>query len=64
VHNARSIVSDLRAQGDGTWARFKGGREGTQWYYRALATELRKRMGAGTPLVLELESLVAEMEAA
>jgi GTP pyrophosphokinase len=64
VHNARTIVGDLRVHGEETWARFKGGREGTRWYYRALATELRKRVAASTPLMLELESLVKEMEAA
>lgn len=37
LHNARSIVRDLRSQGDDVWSRFKGGRNGTLWYYRSLA---------------------------
>jgi GTP pyrophosphokinase len=38
LHNSRSIVADLRVHGDALFARFKGGREGTLWYYTALAT--------------------------
>lgn len=37
THNARSILDDYRQLGDGLWARFNGGREGTLWYYRALS---------------------------
>jgi (p)ppGpp synthase/HD superfamily hydrolase len=37
LHNARSIVRDLRGQGDDVWSKFKGGRNGTLWYYRSLA---------------------------
>ena len=36
LHNARSILADLRASGDALWNRFTGGKEGTLWYYRAL----------------------------
>ena len=44
LHNARCIVADLRGEGVSTFARFKGGREGTLWYYGALARELRRRV--------------------
>ena len=37
LHNARSIVADLREQGTATWRRFNGGRDGSLWYYRTLA---------------------------
>ena len=37
LHNARSILADYRVYGEDVWARFKGGRAGTLWYYRALA---------------------------
>jgi GTP pyrophosphokinase len=37
LHNVRSLTSDYRAVGEALWARFTGGREGTLWYYRALA---------------------------
>ncbi len=36
IHNARSVLSDYRRLGEGLWGRFKGGRDGTLWYYRAL----------------------------
>ena len=39
VHNARSILRDLRKPelGQGVWARFNNPREETLWYYRELA---------------------------
>jgi len=42
THNARAIVSDLRVLGDSLFGRFNGGKEGTLWYYRALAEVFRK----------------------
>lgn len=36
LHNARSILRDLRSDGEGVWDRFNGGKEGTLWYYRSL----------------------------
>jgi (p)ppGpp synthase/HD superfamily hydrolase len=62
LHNARSILADLRALGDGVWARFTGGREGSLWYYRALIDAYR---GAGTTkqaLLDELDRTVSEIE--
>jgi (p)ppGpp synthase/HD superfamily hydrolase len=60
LHNARSILSDLRAVGAEVWGRFKGGRDGTLWYYRALVTafEARGRSALGD----ELHRVVAEIE--
>jgi hypothetical protein len=37
AHNAKSIVGDRRVIGEAIWNRFTGGRDGTRWYYRALA---------------------------
>lgn len=60
LHNARSTLADYRAEGEAVWKRFTGGREGTLWYYRALVDTLR---AAGpTPLVEELDCVVAELE--
>ncbi len=60
LHNARSILADLRALGDGLWKRFTGGREGTLWYYRALADAYA---AAGTnAIVEELDRVVSEIE--
>jgi (p)ppGpp synthase/HD superfamily hydrolase len=37
LHNARAIVADLRIMGPALFERFNGGRDGTLWYYGALA---------------------------
>jgi (p)ppGpp synthase/HD superfamily hydrolase len=43
LHNARSIVSDLRTVGEQVWKRFAGGKEGSLWYYQSLAETFTKR---------------------
>jgi len=60
LHNARAILRDLRAKGDALWDRFNGRRDGTLWYYRALADTFRT-LGGG-PLADELNRVVAEIE--
>ncbi len=62
VHNAAAILHDYRQSGELLWGRFTGGRDGTLWYYRALADAFRNR----TPHVLwqRLEDTVAALEAA
>jgi (p)ppGpp synthase/HD superfamily hydrolase len=60
LHNARSILADLRASGGSVWGRFKGGKEGTLWYYRSLVEAFRAH--GATPLVEELARTVAEIE--
>lgn len=37
LHNARSILRDYRVVGEDLWSRFRGGRDGTLWYYAELA---------------------------
>jgi (p)ppGpp synthase/HD superfamily hydrolase len=61
LHNASSILADLRAHGPAVWGRFKRGRAGTVWYYRAVTDLLVDRLGA-QPLVLELAGAVDAME--
>ncbi len=61
VHNARSILADLRHEGETVWSRFTGGKEGTLWYYRALV-DAYKQHGAPPRLLDELERAVNEME--
>lgn len=61
VHNARSILSDLKQQGDSVWGIFRGGREGTLWYYRALVDAYRQAC-APQRLVRELDAVVSEIE--
>ena len=60
LHNARAIVADLRVMGDALFARFKGGREGTLWYYESL-TEVFGRRGS-EHLAAELGRTVATMK--
>jgi (p)ppGpp synthase/HD superfamily hydrolase len=59
VHNARTIVADLRAGGASTLDRFTGGRDGTVWYYRTLSEHFSELLPG--PLAEELAGLVAEM---
>ena len=61
LHNARSIVMDLKKHGDKLWERFGGGKEGTIWYYETLV-ERFKEHGAPGGLVDELDRKVKEMQ--
>jgi len=60
LHNARAILSDYRVVGEALWSRFKGGKEGTLWYYRTLVDAFHK--AGNTPLVEELDRVVSEVE--
>jgi len=60
LHNARSILTDYRRFGEALWDRFRGGRDGTLWYYRALVDAFRAV--EATPLIEELERTVSELE--
>ena len=60
LHNCRSLLSDYRSLGEALWGRFKGGKEGTLWYYRAMVKVLTcPRLSA---LVRELDIAVTELE--
>jgi (p)ppGpp synthase/HD superfamily hydrolase len=59
LHNARAIVTDLRTLGPAMFARFKGGRDGTLWYYSSLADAFA-RLFPGA-LSAELDRTVREM---
>lgn len=65
VHNANSILSDLRrtAFPETVWGRFNVGREGTVKYYRRVAETLRQ-VGFAAPIVDELEQAAAGLETA
>ena len=60
VHNARTIIADHSQIGDAVWRRFKGGKEGTLWYYRSLVDVFRS-FGSNA-LLEEFEKLVSKME--
>ncbi|WP_298826539.1 HD domain-containing protein [uncultured Piscinibacter sp.] len=60
LHNARSILADLRVQGPSLWTRFRAGKEGSLWYYRAL---VRAFVSHGrTAIVDELDRTVGAIE--
>ena len=60
LNNVRSILADYREVGESVWERFKGGRDGTLWYYRALLDEFQR--GKPNRLVREFELAVQELE--
>lgn len=60
LHNARAILADYQQLGDRLWCRFNGGRDGTLWYYRALADIFHDV--ESTPLTEELKRTVDELE--
>jgi GTP pyrophosphokinase len=60
LHNVRSTIADYRTLGDDLWSRFRGGRDGTLWYYRALVEAFRNVKA--TPLIEELDRAVTELE--
>jgi hypothetical protein len=61
LHNGRATLATLHREGEGTWARFRGGKEGTLWYYRALAEVfLQDNVDF---MALELAKVVQRMEA-
>lgn len=63
LHNVRSLLIAVRNDGEAAWARFKGGKEGTLWYYRAALTVL-KRCGVSPRLAHELEISLEELHRA
>jgi (p)ppGpp synthase/HD superfamily hydrolase len=62
LHNVRETLRDYRAQGEPVWQRFRGKREGTLWYYRALAEEFHRH--PGNWLVDEFRRVFADLERA
>lgn len=60
LHNARAILKDYRIVGEELWKRFKGGREGTFWYYRSLSDVFQAAYPS--PLADELRRVVSEIE--
>jgi (p)ppGpp synthase/HD superfamily hydrolase len=60
LHNARSILRDVREHGEQAWKKFKGGKEGTLWYYQACIDVLKENQT--NYLLDELEQVVAEIQ--
>jgi (p)ppGpp synthase/HD superfamily hydrolase len=66
LHNARSILRDLRTVGPEVWERFNAGVNDQLWYYRSLAQTFSKRLpGPAADELLEVvESIVRLSEQA
>ena len=73
LDNARSLLEDYRRLGEDLWRHFRGGREGTLWYYRAMlealsapaapaSTDAPGARAALLRLVAEVERVVGELE--
>lgn len=60
LHNVRTVLSDYRERGESVWERFRGKREGTLWYYRAISDEFQRR--GRNRITRELERAVRELE--
>lgn len=63
LHNARSVVRDLRTDGAKVWGRFNAPRDQILWYYGALVKAYRANPEANQALVGELARTVAAMKA-
>jgi len=63
VHNASSIISDLRRTVDpeAIWGRFGGGRVGTGRWYRQVYQRLRD-LGFDAPIMAELDKASGELQ--
>jgi len=60
IHNLRSLIREYRAHGEAVWSAFRGGREGTIWYYRTLLEVLQR--GRPLPIVQELADVWNQLE--
>jgi GTP pyrophosphokinase len=59
LHNVAALTREYRRRGESLWPIFHGGRDGTLWYYRAMADALKQ--AAATPIVDELDRAVEEL---
>jgi (p)ppGpp synthase/HD superfamily hydrolase len=62
LHNARTLLASYRAEGEDVWHRFRGGRDGTLWYHRAVLDVLAAMLPC--PLVDDLRAAVEALERA
>ncbi len=60
LHNARAILHNLREDGNAVWERFRAGKQGALWYYRALVTAFQAH--GKSELIDELDRVVTEIE--
>lgn len=60
LHNARSLLFDIRQLGPRIWDRFNASRDETLWYYRTIIGVFRETVT--WPMVDELDRVVTELE--
>lgn len=60
LHNARSILADYHRGNTDVWSKFKGGKEGSLWYYRSLIEV--NRQASSKYLTEECDRLVKQLE--
>ncbi len=60
LHNARSILADLRSEGESVWLRFSASKADTLWYYRAVVLAFANHRQS--PLLAELDRTVTALE--
>jgi (p)ppGpp synthase/HD superfamily hydrolase len=58
LHNVRDVLRSYRIHGDDLWSHFKGGRDGTIWYYGAVVDALNQ---AATAEEKQLNALIQEI---
>jgi (p)ppGpp synthase/HD superfamily hydrolase len=61
LHNLRSVLADYHQMGDELWSRFKGGRDGTLWYFHETLAIFSEK-GPQT-LAAQMKRTLAELEA-
>ena len=59
LHNVRHLLSSYRVHGEDLWSNFKGGRDGTLWYYRAVVDALD---AAAEPGERQLRAIIDEID--
>jgi (p)ppGpp synthase/HD superfamily hydrolase len=62
LHNARSILADLRRDGVVVWTRFNAGRDDSIWYYRAVTDAIAANPAHKPALIADLRRTVDELQ--
>lgn len=60
LHNVGTILRDLESAGPVVWDRFRGGRDGSIWYYREIVAALGENWTH--PMLAELRVLVDRLD--
>jgi len=61
LHNAHSLMADLKGHGAAAWDHYSRGPEQTLWYYRSVLEIVETELG-GHPLLDEVAAAVGDLE--